>query len=87
MNIKGSTILHGLSYTLLIINLFLMNMNVLLQKPAYIFFNIPLSLIAILLCVIVLFRRKGIDNTPLFGIFINLYSIIIVIGTLHFYNP
>lgn len=78
--------IHGVAYILLIINLLYMNMNVLLGKPAYIFHNVSLSLISMILCIIVLFMRKGTDQTPLFGIFINVYAIIVVMGTLTFYN-
>lgn len=81
-----SSVIHGLAYTLIVINLFFMNLNVLIGKPTYIFINISFSLIAMLLCIIVLFIRKGTDNTPLFGILINVYSIIIVVGTLFFYH-
>lgn len=78
--------IHGVAYILLILNLLYMNMNVLLGKPAYIFHNVSLSLISMILCIIVLFMRKGTDQTPLFGIFINVYAIIVVMGTLTFYN-
>lgn len=78
--------IHGVAYILLIINLLYMNMNVLLGKPAYIFHNVSLSLISMILCIIVLFMRKGTDQTPLFGIFINVYAIVVVMGTLTFYN-
>jgi len=78
--------IHGVAYILLILNLLYMNMNVLLGKPAYIFHNVSLSLISMIFCIIVLFMRKGTDQTPLFGIFINVYAIIVVMGTLTFYN-
>lgn len=78
--------IHGFAYLLLIVNLLYMNMNVFLGKPAYIFHNVSLSLISMILCIIVLFMRKGVDQTPLFGIFINVYAIVIVMVTLTFYN-
>lgn len=81
-----SSVIHGMAYTLITVNLFLMNFNVLIGRPVYIFVNISFSLIAMLLCLVVLFMRKGTDSTPLFGVFINVYSIIIVVGTLFFYK-
>ncbi|MDA3130859.1 hypothetical protein ACFPTR_13760 [Aliibacillus thermotolerans] len=81
-----SSIVHGLAYTLIIINLFFMNLNVLIGKPIYFMTNISLSLLAILFGVIVLYMRKGIDSTPVIGILINVYSIVIVVGTLFFYE-
>lgn len=84
--LKMSSVIHGLAYTLIIINLFFMNFNVLIGKPSYVFINISLSLIAMLLCIAVLFMRKGTDSTPLFGVLINVYSVIIVIGTVFFYK-
>lgn len=80
-----SSIFHGLAYTLIIINLFLMNFNVLIGKPVYFLTNITLSLFAILFGIIALYMKKGIDSTPLISIIINIYSIIIVVGTLFFY--
>lgn len=84
--LKISGAVHGLAYILIIINLLLMNLNVLAGKPIFIFINVALSLFAMPLCIIVLFMRKGTDNTPLFGILINAYSIIIVMGTVFFYE-
>lgn len=81
-----SRFIHGLAYILLIINLFYMNLNVLIGKPTYLMTNISLSLFAILLCSIVLYIRKGTDSTPLMGILINVFSIIIVVGPLFFYE-
>jgi len=81
-----NSIVHGVAYILLIVNLLYMNMNVWLGKPAYIFHNVSLGLISMILCIIVLFIRKGTDQTPLFGIFINVYTIVIVMGTLTFDN-
>jgi len=81
-----NSIVHGVAYILLIVNLLFMNMNVFLGKPAYIFHNVSLGLISLILCIIVLFMRKGTDQTPLFGIFINVYAIVVVMGTLTFYN-
>lgn|GEM_PF-2069840 len=82
-----STFIHGVAFIFLIINLFFLNFNIILEKPFYIFINIALALIAMLLFGIVLLIRKGTDSTPLFGILINVYIIIIVMGTLFFYNP
>lgn len=84
--LKISSFIHGLAYILLIINLFYINLNVLIGEPFYIFTNISLSLIAMVLCAIVLFMRKGTDSTPLIGVLINVYSVIIVVGTLFFYE-
>lgn len=63
-----------------------MNLNVLMGKPIYFVTNISLSLLAILFSVIVLYMRKGIDSNPITGILINVYSIVIVVGTLFFYE-
>lgn len=81
-----SSFLNGLAYLLLIVNLIFMNFNVLIGRPAYLFVNVSLGLVAMLLCVVVLYMRKGTDNTPLFGLFLNLYSIIIVMGTVFFFE-
>ena len=81
-----SRFIHGLAYILLIINLFYINLNVLIGKPSYLKINISLSLLAILLCSIVLYIRKGTDSTPLIGILVNVFSIIIVVGPLFFYE-
>jgi len=78
--------IHGLAYTLLIINLLFMNLNVLIGRPSYVFVNVALGLIAMLLCGTVLYMRKGTDNTPLFGILLNVYSIIVVMGTVFFFE-
>lgn len=86
LRLTMNSITHGVAYILLILNLLYMNMNVFLGNPAYIFHNVSLSLISMILCIIVLFLRKGTDQTPLFGIFINVYAIIVVMGTLTFYN-
>ncbi|MUV37675.1 hypothetical protein JNUCC1_01481 [Lentibacillus sp. JNUCC-1] len=42
--LKISSLIHGVAYILLIINLFFMNLNVLIGRPAYIFTNISLGL-------------------------------------------
>ena len=81
-----SNVIHGLAYTLIIINLFFMNFNVLIGKPVYFMMNISLSLIALLLCIVVLFMRKETDSTPLFGVLVNVYAVIIVVGTVFFYK-
>jgi len=85
-HVKASGIVHGLAYIIIIVNLLLMNLNVLIGKPLYIFANVSLGLIAILLCLVVLLIRKGTDSTPLFGVIINVYSIIVVMGTVFFYE-
>ena len=85
-NLNISSVIHWLAYILLIINLFYMNLNVLIGRPSYLILNISLSLLAFLLCSIVLYMRKGIDSTPLIGILINVFSIIIVVGPLYFYE-
>lgn len=83
-NLSG--IVHWFAYILLIINLFYMNLNVLMGKPVYFTVNISMSLLAILMCFIVLYMRRGTDSTPLIGILINVFSVIIVVGTLFFYQ-
>lgn len=84
--LEMSGVLHGLAYILIVVNLLFMNLNVLIGKPTYIFINISFSLIAMLLCIVVLFMRIGTDSTPIFGVLINVYSIIIVMGTLFYYE-
>src|SRR5690625_5359501 len=74
-----SNVIHGLAYTLIIINLFFMNFNVLIGKPVYFMMYISLSLIAMLLCIVVLFMRKETDSTPLFGVLVIVYAFIIVV--------
>lgn len=81
-----SNLLHGFAYALIIINLFLMNLNVLIGKPVYFWSNISLSLMAILLGGVVLYMRKGFDSTPLIGMIINVYALFIAVGTLFFYK-
>ncbi|GEN30942.1 hypothetical protein HNQ35_001409 [Cerasibacillus quisquiliarum] len=83
--IKTSSLIHWIAYGLLIINLFYMNLNVLIGKPAYFLVNISLGLLAMLLCSVVLYMKKGTDSTPIIGILLNVLSIIIVVGTLFFY--
>lgn len=79
-------LLHCFAYALIIINLFLMNLNVLIGKPVYFWSNISLSLMAILLGGVVLYMRKGVDSTPLIGMIINVYALFIAVGTLFFYK-
>lgn len=81
-NQKLSGVIHGVAYLLLIISLLLMNLDVLTGQHSFIFINISLSLIVMMLCGVVLLMRKGSDDTPLYGVLIGLYSIIIVMGAL-----
>jgi hypothetical protein len=61
-----------------------MNMNVIIGKPVYFLTNIVLSLVSIALLLMVLFAKKGADSTPTIGLLINIFTIIIVVGTLTF---
>lgn len=78
------SIIHCLAYIVMLINLFLMNMNIIIGKPVYFLTNIALSLISIILFLIVLFAKKGTDNTPIIGLLISIFSVIVVVGTLTF---
>lgn len=60
-----------------------MNLNVLLGELLYFTTNIVLCLISVILLSIVLYMRKGIENTPIMGILVNVVSAIIVVGSIY----